>query len=86
MERVEDQLQPQLLVCILVSASFPFSLGLCFPEGPVRRSVRRMSQEPEADVDKEMEGINETGQKSTASRLPWSPRPTRVGWGGLTGE
>ena len=54
-----------------------------------RRSVRGMSQARTAAVD-EMEGINETGQKSTpsplASGLPWAPRPLRVGGEDLPGS
>lgn len=55
-----------------------------------RRSVRGMSQERTAAVDEEMEGINQTGQKSTpaplASGLPWAPRPSRVGGEDLPGS
>lgn len=64
------------------------------PSSPVsllpRRSVRGMSQARTAAVDEEMEGINETGQKSTpsplASGLPWAPRPSRVGGEDLPGS
>lgn len=49
-----------------------------------------MSQERTAAVDEEMEGINQTGQKSTpaplASGLPWAPRPSRVGGEDLPGS
>lgn len=64
------------------------------PSPPVsslpHRSVRGMSQARTAAVDEEMEGINETGQKSTpsplASGLPWAPRPSRVGGEDLPGS